>query len=343
MFNRENIILRARILKLIREFFDNQGFIEVDTPAIVKVPSMEPYLDPFSTEVITIDNKKHRAYLITSPEYAMKELLVEGMDKIYQICKCFRNKEPWDDTHNPEFTMIEWYRTGVDYNQIIQEVLELIEYIGENLDEKNTEFRILNTGNKVQNSDFSIQYSDVQTLTVKQAMKNYADVDLDLCLDLKSINKVASNKGYEVSKNDTWDDVFYKIFLQEVEPNLGKEKIIILKDYPIQQASLSKKKQNDQRYAERFEIYLNGLEICNGFSELIDPDEQLSRLKQEQDLRKKLGKEYYDIDKKFIKALQKGMPESGGVALGVDRLVMLFTGAKSIKDINPFNMEELFK
>jgi lysyl-tRNA synthetase class 2 len=337
---REKFFLRAKILSLIRDFFSGQNFLEVETPSLVALPGMEPHLDPVRVSLPMAAGQR-AAYLITSPEYAMKKILAAGFKKIFEICKSFRGGEAMDDLHNPEFTILEWYRVNADYNDIMKDVERLLVYIARRLSKKSS------AKSKTKNLKINYQRQKVDLtppwprLTVRDAFRKYAGVDLDKALTRKSLARAAKNKGYSVSKNDTFDDIFFKIFLSEIESHLGKERPVILYDWPAQMAALSRRKRSDPRYAERFEVYIGGLELGNAFSELTDPAEQRERLVKERKLRKKFGKKIYDIDKDFIRALGE-MPPSGGIAMGVDRIVMLFADAKSIDEVLFFPANKIF-
>jgi lysyl-tRNA synthetase class 2 len=332
---RKKFVIRSKILSLIRDYFLNKGFLEVETPSLVACPGMEPNLDLFKTNFL-IDGNEKIAYFVTSPEYAMKKLLVAGFPKIFQICRSYRNGEI-SKLHNPEFTILEWYRVFANYKDIMADVENLIIYIARHLHKnRNKKLKIKYQGNII---DLSLPWT---RLTMKEAFRQYARIDLDKVLNYRSIAALASKRGYVVSDNDRFDDIFFKIFLNEIEPHLGKDKPTILMDWPAQMAALSKRKFDDPRYAERFEIYIAGLELGNAFSELNDPKEQFSRLKKEKKLRKKLGKDVYNIDKEFIQALEIGMPPAGGIAMGVDRLVMLFTNSKSIEEVLFFPAKQIF-
>lgn len=291
---RKNFIIRAMILFLIREFFLKKGFQEVETPTLVAQPGMEPHLDLFKTSISNGNRKSSPAYLISSPEYAMKKLLVAGLPKIFQICRSYRNGET-DNLHNPEFTILEWYRANADYKDIMADVEKLFLYILRklllqisNFQRKVawqprcfTQFSISNLGKNLliyqnQRIDLSLPWP---RLTMRQVFKQYAKINLDKALNLKSISKIARKKGYIVSQNDRFEDIFFKIFLNEIEPHLGRGKPTILMDWPAQMAALSRKKSSNPKYAERFEIYIAGLELGNAFSELTDSIEQENRLK----------------------------------------------------------------
>jgi len=340
---RKNFFLRAKIISLIRIFFGKENFLEVETPSLVKLPGMEPHLDPIKVSLPVLGGQRE-SYLITSPEYAMKKILAAGFTKIFQICKSFRGGEAMDDLHNPEFTILEWYRAGADYENIMDDTENLITFIGANLQNK----KRVTFSKKIRNLKIKYQGKIIDLtspwprLTLKEAFWKYAGVDLDKVLDRNSIACAATKKGYAVSKNDSFDDIFFKIFLSEIEPGLNKERPIILYDWPAQMAALSRKKKDDPRYAERFEVYIGGLELGNAFSELVDSDEQRKRLLAERNLRKVLGKEIYDIDKDFLEALRE-VPPSGGIAMGVDRIVMLFADAESIDEVIFFPAKQIYK
>ncbi len=345
----KKFFLRNKILLLIRSFFYREGFLEVETPNLVRLPGMEPYLDPMSVDLLDSCGKKIRGYLTTSPEYAMKKLLAAGFSKIFQICKSFRGGEAVDKLHNPEFTILEWYRARANYKDIMEDVERVVTYVACHLHD-GVGAKQKNKKTKKQKNNLKIEYQG-QTidltmpwprLTVKDAFKKYAKMDLDAALTREAMARVAMGKGYTVNKNDRFDDIFFKIFLSEIEPHLGKGQPTILYDWPAEMAALSRRKKNDERYAERFEIYIGGLEMGNAFSELTDWKEQRARLVAEKKLRKKLGKEVYDIDEDFVEALKVGMPSSGGIAMGVDRIVMLFTDAKSIEEVIFFPAKEIF-
>jgi len=318
---RERISKRQKIVETIRDFFASQGFAEIEAPTMVAAPGMEPNLTQFATELSRHDGLKRRAYLITSPEYSCKKMLAAGVEKLFSMGKVFRNDEPWGGTHNPEFTMIEWYRAHADYTALMDDTERLVDACAKS----------------VGHPGFPVW----ERVSVKAAFARVG-IDLDHCLTRDTMAEAARRKGYVVSPDDTFDDCFFKIFLTEIESGLGKDKPTILYDYPVHLASLSRPKAADPRYAERFEAYVNGLELCNAFSELTDPVEQRRRLVEEQRFRVSFGKEKLPIDEDFLAALAH-MPPAAGNALGVDRLVMLLTGAKSIEDVILFPASDLFE
>jgi len=337
----DQYLTREKVIDAIRQFFKDKDFHEVETPLLVKSPGTEPYLEVFETEMKIAGGDNHQAFLLTSPEYAMKKLLVAGVGNIFQICKSFRNKEGISGRHNPEFTILEWYRTPADYKDIMADFEQMMLFISEKLAVRN----------KAQGNQHTLMYRDkiydltppYPKMTVAEAFKKYVDVDTEQLLSREDLIKVAQEKGYGVDENTTWEQVYNQLFLNEIESQLAKfDQPVFIYDYPASQAALSKKKQNDPRFAERFEVYLAGLELGNAFSELTDAKEQEARFKEELALRKELGKVEYEMDKDFIEALKTGMPESGGIAVGVDRLVMLFANADSIEDTLFFPTKDVF-
>jgi len=327
-------IQRAQILDLTRDFFKKRGFLEVQTPILTKDISTEPYIDPVPVKFFDDKNKIYRGYLITSPEYSLKKLLALGFDKIFEITKAFRQKEALGGLHNPEFTILEWYRTHTDYHQIMKDTEELVYDLVKKLHHHPYFFY---QGQKI---DVSLPWLRI---SVKQVFKKYARINLDKTRSLKYFQTIVKHKEYHLPKTCGWNDLFYLIFLNEIEPQLPKDKAIILYDYPLPQAALAKRKNKKSFYAERFETYIGGMEISNAFSELLDWQEQLKRLKEDQKLRKRLKKEFINIDKTFIQALKLGIPASGGNALGIDRLQMLLLDIKDIDDLLMFSAKQMFK
>ena len=332
---REVFQKRALILQGIRQFFIERQFLEVETPMLVKLPGMEPYLDVFKTRFHPEGGEREGhsgqdLYLITSPEYAMKKRLVAGMERIFQITRSFRNKETGGALHNPEFTMIEWYRADADYLDIMRDTEEMVQFLCRTLYGK--EFFVY------QGQEINLS-AGFQRVRVREAFEQYAGISRGIFEDEAALISEARRRGYSAA---SYDDAFFLIFLNEIEPKLGQGRPTILYEYPVRMAALSRVCPEDARYAERFEVYACGMELANAFSELTDADEQNRRLVQERAERAKLGKDLYDIDESFIEALRIGMPPSGGIALGVDRLVMLLLDRPSIEDVVLFPFTDLY-
>jgi len=313
--------IRQQIIDGIRQFFKSQGFTEVETPLLVPYPDPSPFNEVF--EVSPVLGK--RAFLTPSPEFYMKKLLAAGSGNIFQICKAFRDSPETSPLHNPEFTILEWYRIKADYTNIMRDCENLINFLN-----SQPATRKLN--------NFSPPW---QRISIKQSFQKYAGVNLDEFLDPQKARQICQKKGYQASENSTWEQLYHQIFLNEIEPKLPKEKPLILYDYPAPLAALARLKPTNPRYAERFEFYLAGLEIGNGYSELIDPQEQEKRLRQDIEARKSLGMRLFDYDKEFVEAV-KNLPPCGGIAVGVDRLIMALTGAKTISEVLPFPTQKIF-
>lgn len=324
-------IQRSKINNLIRDFFAERGFIEMQTPALVKCAGQEPYLSPVKAIIEDDRNKKYKGFLITSPEYSLKKLLAAGFDKIFEMAKVFRSNESFGGIHNPEFTMLEWYRTNSNYNQIMKDTEELIYFLAKKMKGSGI------ISYQRQKINLALPWPRI---TVKSLFQKYAGINLDKAKTLKNFKKQIKNKNY--LKFDDWNDIFYLIFLNEIEPNFPKDRPIIVYDYPLPQASLARKKSEKSFYAERFEVYIGGMELANAFSELTDAKEQDKRFKEERSLRKKMRGNDIDIDKDLIHALELHIPPSGGIALGVERLQMILLDAKDINEILPFPARDLF-
>ncbi len=319
---------RAFIIKLIRQWFDERGFVEMHTPRLVGIPGQEPYLEPFWTEVFVGAGatRPHPAALITSPEYAMKRLLAEGMDKIYDLGPCFRNNEPWDGTHDPEFLLLEWYRRDAGVEQLMEDTEDLVMSVAR-------EFRVTPT---------SLMRS-WRHVTVEQTFRDYLGVELTPLLDdLEGMKKLALALGQTVTEGDAWDDLFFKVFLTHIEPQLGAKEPTFLYRYPACMAALARRSPNDARYAERVELYISNLELANGFAELSDSAEQRQRFIEERKLRESQGKKTWPLDERFLESLPR-IGNAAGIAFGVDRLVMLLTGSSSINDVVPLPASERFQ
>jgi len=334
---------RIEIVRLIREFFWSRNFQETQTPIAVHYPSQEPYLNPIPVLFHDPFGKEERFYLHTSPEYALKKLLAVGFDKIFEICKTFRDYEQFGGTHNTEFTMIEWYRSPGKLEDIMDDTEEMFKFIADKLDVKKLKYK---------GKEINILES-WERKSMKDLWQEYVGVDLDEYVDTKHSSVIAKsddrsdvaisskNKltelckrlGYQADEQDEYEDLFFKIFLNKIEPYLGLDKPIFIYDYPACMCSLSKLCEYDNRYAQRFELYIGRLEIANAFGELTDPDVQRVNFNKDLELRKKLNKETWPIDEDFIKALSDIKQDTAGIALGVDRMVLLFTGANDINEV----------
>lgn len=320
--NKQHLEARWTILKLIREFFWSQGFVEVETPLFLRLPGQEPYLTPLKATFHNERNESFAGFFHTSPEYTMKKMLAAGSEKIFSLGKVFRDNESFGGTHNPEFTMIEWYRAHENFFALMDDVENLWNFIATHLQNK--------------------KEKEFERLHMREVWKNYVGVNLDEYLEKEKMFSLCIERGYHPQPDEAFEDLFYRIFLNEIEPHLGKEKATIVHHYPKAMAALAKLSDTDSEYAERFEIYIDGIELANAFSELTDVSEQRARLEEEQKKRKELGKDVYELDEDFLAAVGK-MPPSTGIALGIDRLVQLFTGCKNINTVLPLPASLLFE
>lgn len=320
---------RAAVVATVRRFFTEQGFDEVETPALQVSPGMEPHLTAFATTLEEpFGQGSHTLYLHTSPEFAMKKLLAAGLPKLFQLARVWRNGER-SPTHHPEFTMLEWYRAGASYRDLMDDCEGLLRaclaVAGE------TAFR---------RADIVCDpFRPWRRLSVAEAFGEFAGIDLLATApdprnpDRARLAAAAQGVGLHVGETDSWDDVFFRVMLDRIEPHLGHGVPTILYDYPVSMAALSRPSPADPRLAERFELYVCGIELANAFSELTDPAEQRRRFAADMDLKERLYGVRYPVDEDFLAALELGMPESAGIALGLDRLVMLATGAATIEEV----------
>ncbi len=331
----QKLWVREQVIDCIRRYFKGQGFHEVETPLLLPTPSTEPYLEVFQTELKDDHGARWPAFLPTSPEFALKKLLAYGSGSIFEITKSFRNGEGQSSRHNPEFSILEWYEVGGDYMSVANEMEKLLTFIKKQL-HKGSKNHITYQG-KVY--DLTTPW---ERITVAEAFQKYADIDTETMLNEEKLKTVGKEKGYQVDATTTWEEIWNQIIANEIEPKLGIGKPTILYDYPLAQAVLAKKKASDPRFAERWELYLGGLELANCFSELTDWREQEARCLENLAERKHLRKTEFGMDSAFIDALKKGMPECGGVAVGIDRLVMLFTDSASIDEVLTFPASTLF-
>jgi lysyl-tRNA synthetase class 2 len=327
---RENARARARLAAEVRRRLSAAGYEEVETPCLVPAPGMEPHIQAFEAAFVPEGGGAPRPlFLHTSPEYAMKRLLAEGFPRVFQLSRVFRNGEV-SRTHNPEFTMLELYRAGTDYRGVMADVEALVEACARAL--------LPDGGTVARRDGREVELAaPFEALTVEEAFRRHAGVELAPCLgDAAALAGAARAAGHDPGPpGEAFDDVFFRVMLDAVEPRLGAGRPTWLVDWPASMASLSRVRRDDPRWAERFELYAGGLELANGFSELTDAAEQRARLVAEQELRRRLGRRVYPLDEAFLEAVGR-MPEAGGVAIGFDRLLMLLLGARSIEEVMLF-------
>ena len=295
-----NLRQRAYILQGIRQFFNEKGYLEVETPHRIPAPAPESHIDAIPSG---------SWFLHTSPELCMKRMMAAGYGKIFQICRCWRDRER-GNLHLPEFTLLEWYRAGADYFSLMEECEGLFRFVAE----------AMGLGQKIIFRNREIDLSKPwERIPVKEAFRCYTQTSVNEALNL---------------------GLFDEMMVQDIEPKLGIEKPTFIYDYPAERGALARLKQEDPTLAERFELYIGGLELANGFSELVDSEEQGKRFHMENANRQSYGKPIYSIPDKFLAELDQ-MPPSAGIALGVDRLAMIFLDAETIDEVVAFTTEEL--
>lgn len=320
------LLARNRIKAAIRRYFETEGFTEVECAALQVSPGNETHLHAFATEAATNAGPPRKLYLHTSPEFASKKLLAAGEQKIFDFARVFRNRE-FAPVNVPEFTMLEWYRANAPYDHVVSDCLNFLRLAADTARQTSFQFRGRTLRASVQ----------AQRMSVAEAFQHYAHIDLLSTIDEAGTDRAylamqAQTQGIAFSPKDTWSDIFSRILVERVEPNLGFDAPLVLDQYPSAEAALARKSPQDPRVAERFELYVLGVELANGFGELTDPVEQRARFEHEMNEKQRIYGERYPIDEELLAALEI-MPPASGVAMGFDRLVMLATGAPHIEQV----------
>jgi len=309
MTEREILTARHELLRAIREFFYERDYLEVETPSLMKTAPPDPYIDPL--EVFA--GEKGPFYLHTSPEVHMKRLLQYGCRRLFQMCRVYRVEE-LEEIHNVEFTMLEWYREG-GYGDIMEEVEELVSSLA----------------GKLAPGDGSRFTPPYRTFELDRLLVDRAGID-PFPLDRDSLFRAMEGAGFKgLDGRDGWDDLFFKLLIQEVEGKIEEEKPYFIKDWPLFISTMAKKKGPNK--VERFEFYIDGVEIGNGYSELLDPEEQRERFRRDNKERLRLGKETFSVDESFLGDLSRIEGPCTGVAVGVDRLLMKILGLERIDQV----------
>ncbi|MBR1247916.1 EF-P lysine aminoacylase GenX [Bradyrhizobium sp. AUGA SZCCT0169] len=319
------LMARAAITKGLRAWFDEQGFAEAETGILQVSPGNETHLHAPRTELTGGDGTRAPRYLRTSPEFAAKKLLAAGEDKIFEFARVFRDRER-GDLHLPEFTMLEWYRANAAYDAIMADTIVVIAHAAQATGIGQFSFR----------GRISDPFAKPELLTVATAFERFAGIDLLATVadgegDRRALAE-ASKSRVRVADDDTWSDIFSKVLVEHIEPNLGQGCLTVLFEYPVPEAALARVKASDPRVAERFEIYACGVELANGYGELTDAAEQRRRFTQAMDEKARRYGERYPLDEDFLQAVAV-MPQASGVALGFDRLVMLASGALRVDQV----------
>jgi len=322
---RPALLARGRIVTALRAWFAARDFIEVETGALQVSPGNETHLHAFATTLAAPDGTSSRLYLRTSPEFACKKLLAAGERRIVEFAKVFRNRER-GALHHPEFTLIEWYRAGEPYGTLMADCAAILAVAAEAAGTKQLSFR----------GRSADSFAEPERLTVAEAFARFVGIDLLATLpggeaDREALARAAQAAGIRIGDDDHWGDIFSRVLVEKIEGNLGVGRATVLDQYPAVQAALARP-ASDRRVAERFELYACGVELANGFGELTDAAEQRRRLEREMAEKERLYGERYPIDEDFLAALA-AMPQACGIALGLDRLVMLATGAARIEQV----------
>jgi elongation factor P--(R)-beta-lysine ligase len=316
---------RSAITKAIRAWFDEEGFAEVETGILQVSPGNETHLHAPRTELTSADGERATRYLRTSPEFACKKLLAAGEQKIFEFARVFRDRER-GDLHLPEFTMLEWYRANAAYDAVMADSVVIIAHAAQATGIGRFSFR----------GKMADPFAKQELLTVAAAFQRFAGIDLLATIAGGEGDRAglaaATKARVRITDDDTWSDIFSKVLVEHIEPNLGQGRLTVLFEYPAPEAALARAKASDPRVAERFEIYACGVELANGFGELTDTEVQRARFMQAMDEKARRYGERYPLDEDFLDALTK-MPEASGVALGFDRLVMLAAGALRIDQV----------
>ncbi len=309
--------LRRRMLltQAVRAFFDARGYIEVETPYAVTAPGEEVHLRALRTSIDRPDGASRVLWLHTSPEFAMKRLLVAGAGPVFQMARVWRNGEG-SARHAAEFTMLEWYRPGLGFDGLIEETMALLRAV---------------LPPTVTSAGVQTSLAEVERLSVAEAFSRYADADvLGTAGDAQAL---ADSAGAALRTDESWDDLFFRLLLERIEPHLGRAHPTFLTHWPAAQAALARRDPRDPRVALRFELFVCGMELANAFEELTDPAEQRARFVEDRTRRHALYGADWPLDEDFLAALQHGMPPAAGIALGFDRLAMLAAGADRIDQV----------
>jgi lysyl-tRNA synthetase class 2 len=320
------LMRRNRIRERLRAQFAGWGFTEVEASILQVSPGNEAHLHAFETEIQATDGGRSRLYLHTSPEFACKKLLAAGERKIFEFARVFRNRER-GALHHPEFTLLEWYRVEETYQALMNDCAGLVRLAAEATDTKALSFR----------GRAADPFASPERLSVAEAFDRYATIDLLATLsgqdaDRDALAAQAQAAGIRLAEDDTWSDIFSRVLVERIEPRLGIGRATILDEYPTIEAALARPTAHDPRVAERFELYVCGVELANAFGELTDPAEQRGRFELEMAEKQRVYGERYPLDEGFLAALAH-MPQASGCALGFDRLVMLATGAQRIEQV----------
>ncbi|MFC1849231.1 EF-P lysine aminoacylase EpmA [candidate division CSSED10-310 bacterium] len=326
------IRLRTQAIRSIRKFFEQKNFLEIIPPMLVPYPNLEIHQIPFRTSYESSAKQNTALYLPSSPEYYLKRVLGSGVEKIFSITHSFRNGE-YTALHHPEYIIIEWYRAYASYLEIMADTEELVVQLNQEI---NGSSRCHFRGHEI---DLTPPW---ERLTMAEAFEHYTGIKPQHWEDTATLSKALRRKPVmDHDKTLEWEDVFLAVFLEQVEPNLGRGKPLLLMDYPEPLAALSKTKKGPAAVAERVELYMAGIELANGYTELNDPEEQKGRFQHDWTRKKELEGIEYPIDVDFLTWMRHGFPPAGGIALGLERLLMILTDQQNVHALIPFPLLNL--
>jgi lysyl-tRNA synthetase class 2 len=319
------LLARGRILSALREWFRRRGFLEVETPALQVSPGNEVHLHAFATELTTPAAGRKPLYLHTSPEFTCKKLLAAGEARVFSLGHVFRNRER-GPLHHPEFTMLEWYRANEPYEALMEDCAAILNEAAKAAGSLQFQWK----------GGTADPYAAPVRLSVGDAFQKFAGIDVLSTLPSGKPHRdqlaaAVRTVGIQIADDDTWSDIFSRVLVERIEPQLGHGHAVLLDRYPLPEAAWAQP-DSDPRLAKRFELYVCGVELANGFAELTDADEQRRRFEEAMTERQRRYGEQYPIDGDFLQSLAQ-MPPASGIALGLDRLVMLATGASRIEQV----------
>jgi len=320
---------RAELIHQIRSYFRGEKFLEIEAPLLTPYPTLDANIRSMAVRVQVMEGRTLDLYLHSSPEHAMKKLLAAGSGNVFFLGKVFRDGE-LTRTHHPEFTMAEWYRLDSVYQGIQKDTEDLIITLAE----------LLLGTLKIEYAGHPIDLTPPwDRITLRDLFIKNAGIDIAACMETESLRHAALQIGVDSNPGDDWETLFFRIFLNRIETRLGFPKPVFVTEYPACMGLMARKKENDPMWVERTELYISGMELANGYTEITDPGEQEIRFKTDS-AKKAADGQNLPVDDELIRALKSGLPACSGISLGVDRLIMLFTDRKNIEDVLLFPLHQ---
>jgi lysyl-tRNA synthetase class 2 len=322
--------IRAKVLQSIRNFFSEQDFLEIESPILTPYPTLDNHIDSIECAVKTFSGRRQTLYLHTSPEHALKKLISAGSGPVFYVGKVFRNNE-LTALHNPEFTMVEWYRLDADYNDIMNDARLLVCQIARSV------FSQMRFPYGMHTIDLSLPW---ERISLDALFQNRYALRPGEMLNSLALRTAARLHHIHFREEDDWETLFHRLFMAKIEPDLGSPSPVFITDFPVEIGLMAKRKTDDSRWVERAELYIAGLELSNGYSELTDAEEQLRRFENQQKNKNTDRSPGYPIDNELIGMMKEGFPPCAGMALGIDRLLMFFLNKTRIQEVILFPVEE---